>query len=162
MKIKKFWNNRSKGFYITFWSFLIALGFLVIAGAVSVLNDEGLTTPAVTTLGNASFGSNLLYNANKNHLITTGTTPTLSSCGTSPTINGSDIAGKVIIGSIEAEQCLVIFSQPYVVAPSCVISVETNAGTNPYTSTTSTTQLNVQSNSDGTGDIFTYICLGIL
>ncbi len=42
---KNFYKDRSKGFYITFWGFLLAFLVVGIAGAVSVLNDNGLTTP---------------------------------------------------------------------------------------------------------------------
>ncbi len=50
MKNKKFLKNRSKGFYITFWGFLLVFLVVGIAGAVSVLNDQGLTTPKVNDI----------------------------------------------------------------------------------------------------------------
>lgn len=49
--------------------------------------------------------------------------PTLSACGTSPTITGpsTDAVGSATIGGT-GTGCVVTFAVPYVVAPTCVVS----------------------------------------
>jgi hypothetical protein len=49
-------------------------------------------------------------------------TPTVSACGTDPSIEGDDFAGVVTIGSGVVTSCTITFAKAYAVAPSCVIT----------------------------------------
>lgn len=92
-----------------------------------------------------------------NHFIATGTAPSLTSCGStpSPTITGSDMAGTVVTGGT-ATTCTITFATTYGTAPTCIMEAE-GATTHP-TYTVSATAITV------TVDIATttydYICVG--
>lgn len=51
-----------------------------------------------------------------------GTPPALTSCGTSPTITGTDVAGTVTMGTGSPTGCVITFNVPYVLAPHCLVS----------------------------------------
>ncbi|HYM32300.1 MAG TPA: hypothetical protein VEU47_13425 [Candidatus Cybelea sp.] len=55
------------------------------------------------------------------HVITGATPPVLTSCGTSPTIVGSDTDGLITMGTT-ATGCIITFASPYVSAPFCVVT----------------------------------------
>lgn len=59
------------------------------------------------------------------HVITSGTAPTLTSCGTSPTFSGTDTAGTVTPGT-GATGCTFTFGTAYSVKPTCVVQSEDN------------------------------------
>jgi hypothetical protein len=86
--------------------------------------------------------------------------PTLSSCGTSPSIVGSDTAGKVTIGSSASGTCTVTFDEEYATAPACIL---TNGTIDvPVWATTTTSALTI---TDGAGDfsddVIMYHCIGL-
>lgn len=93
------------------------------------------------------------------HVINGGTAPAVSSCGTSPSITGGDTAGKVTIGTGTPSSCTVTFDTAYSNAPSCTISGDDN--TNAYGATTTTTALTITSNSEMSGDVIMYQCIGL-
>lgn len=97
--------------------------------------------------------SNNVYFPNK--ILSTRTTiPTLSTCGTSPSVIGNDTVGKLTTGSA-ATTCTVTFSAAYNVAPACVVSAQGTA-TQP-TFTTSTTALTMSV--DIASTVYNYICM---
>lgn len=60
------------------------------------------------------------------HLTTSGTAPSLGACGTSPSITGNDIAGKVTVGTGGiATSCTITFASAYASAPHCFINNQT-------------------------------------
>jgi hypothetical protein len=62
------------------------------------------------------------------HHITGGTTPALGSCGAgSPSIAGSDDAGRIVAGTGALTTCAIVFAVPFANTPSCVAADETNA-----------------------------------
>lgn len=87
-----------------------------------------------------------------------GTAPTLSACGTTPSIAGSDIGGKVTIGSGVTTSCTVTFSAAWANAPACTIAGDNTAVT--YAATTVTTALTITSSADMASDVISYICVG--
>lgn len=56
------------------------------------------------------------------HVLTGATPPVLTSCGTSPTIVGSDTAGIVTMGTGSPTGCVITFATAYANAPFCVVS----------------------------------------
>jgi hypothetical protein len=57
------------------------------------------------------------------HLATAQTTaPALTSCGTSPTISGTDTAGTVTMGTGTPTGCVITFNVAYTTAPHCVVT----------------------------------------
>ncbi|MEK7383754.1 MAG: hypothetical protein AAB262_10790, partial [Elusimicrobiota bacterium] len=107
----------------------------------------------------ANGSSNLLMvETVSGHLLTGGTDPALSSCGTTPTIAGTDNAGKVTIGSGVTTSCTATFNKTWNLAPACTVSGDNTAVT--YIGTTSTTVLIIASSADMASDVVSYICLG--
>jgi len=90
--------------------------------------------------------------------ITAGTAPTLSACGTTPSISGSPTAGKITIGTGVTTSCTVTFVKAHTNAPACVV-VGDNAAV-IYNATTSTTAMTIISSLDMASDVLSYICLG--
>lgn len=86
--------------------------------------------------------------------------PTLSSCGTNPSVSGSNQAGVVTMGTGSPSGCTITFnsSNPWSATPACVVSWQTNLASMVYTVTTSAitlTQTATSSNKVG------YICAGL-
>lgn len=102
-------------------------------------------------------------NIGSNHITSNGDAgaqaPTLSSCGTSPTISGSDAAGKITIGGGLTTSCTVTFKVAYSSTPACVLSGDNTAVT--YIATTTTTAMTITSSADMQSDVISYICFEI-
>lgn len=79
------------------------------------------------------------------------------SCGSGPTITGTDVAGKVITGTGAPTSCTVTFSSAWASAPSCWANNETTANLTRATSTTTTVVL---AGTMVAGDVLTYGCIG--
>ena len=92
------------------------------------------------------------------HLITGGSVPTIGgSCGTSPSIVGTDHAGKVTSGSVAPSSCTVTFNKSFSNAPACIAVNET---TSNLLKTTSTTTTVVLAGTMVAGDVLAYVCSG--
>lgn len=55
-------------------------------------------------------------------IVPQGTAPALTTCGTTPAINGTDIAGTVTMGTGSPTGCVITFNVPYPFAPHCVVT----------------------------------------
>lgn len=86
------------------------------------------------------------------------TAPALTSCGTTPSIVGTDLAGTVTMGTT-ATGCVITFNTAKSAAPHCVVTwIATPLASQSYvTSTTAitTTQTSTSNN------VLKYICVGI-
>lgn len=51
-----------------------------------------------------------------------GTAPALTTCGTTPAIIGTDVAGTVTMGTGSPTGCVITFNVAYVTAPHCVVT----------------------------------------
>lgn len=111
---------------------------------------QGLSLGTTTDPG---FGSIMV----NNHYRSNGTAPTLGACGTSPSISGTDFAGKITVGTDTVTSCTITFAATYTTAPGCTVSSGT-AITSPTVTTTATTL--VIGGSSLTSDVLTYICGG--
>lgn len=86
-------------------------------------------------------------------------TPALSSCGTgSPAIAGTDIAGRITVGT-SATGCTATFSTAWTATPSCVVVSQTAYATTTPAYTVSTTAITITQTSTS-GNIYNYICSG--
>lgn len=74
------------------------------------------------------------------HLIIAGPAPTLSSCGTSPSVTGNDRVMTVTVGSVTASGCTITFAHAYAARPTCNITNESASVVNAmsYVTTAST------------------------
>lgn len=85
-------------------------------------------------------------------------TPTLTVCGTTPTISGTDTAGQITVGTSGGTGCTLTFSKAWALAPYCVVSNPSNfAVTNIASYTTTTTAVTI-SGSLTTGNTIVYHC----
>lgn len=118
--------------------------------------SESFTNITVTTQSSAptAIVSLALSMTGTAHIKTSGTAPTLTSCGTTPTITGNDISGTVIEGT-GATGCTVTFAATYTTAPSCV--VVPTALMALFSVSYTATVMTVTNTSAAT---FNYICMG--
>lgn len=85
------------------------------------------------------------------------TAPVLTSCGTSPTIVGNDMAGTVTMGT-SATGCVITFARAWVTAPFCVVTwIATPLASQSYTTSTTAITLTQTSTSN---NVAKYICVG--
>ena len=138
-------------------------GDLILASAIATGNGESKiifqtvdTSQGAGTTDRAA--ATRLQIDDGGHLESLGTAPTLSACGTTPAISGTDTAGKVTIGTGVTTSCTVTFAKAYTNAPACAISGDNTAVT--YIATTTTTVLTITSSADMASDVISYICLG--
>lgn len=87
------------------------------------------------------------------------TAPTVGTCGTSPSINGTDMAGHVTFGTGVVTSCTVTFATAWTRAPSCVVSDNTQSGIAPRVQTSTTTMI-ISNTVSIASDIISYICVG--
>lgn len=95
------------------------------------------------------------------HVIMSGTAPSVGSCGTGPSVTagGSDNRAKVTNGSGTVTSCAVTFHSAFASAPICVVTL-LNGGTTVATITgLSTTALTVSFSASYNGSWY-FICLG--
>lgn len=114
-------------------------------------SDITLTNPYALWIDAGDFRSD-------GHIIDGGSSPTLSACGTTPSISGGDHGGKITIGTGVTISCTATFAATYDNAPACVIAGDNTAVT--YATTTSTSALTITSSADMASDVLSYICVG--
>ncbi len=75
------------------------------------------------------------------HFVTSGSAPSVGSCGSSPSVSGSDTAGLVTTGGGGPTSCVVTFAAAFSNAPRCTISPHNSSAlsTGAYAATTTTT-----------------------
>jgi hypothetical protein len=62
-----------------------------------------------------------------------GNSPALSSCGTSPSIAGTDVAGQVTMGTGSPTGCTITFNVAYTNVPYCMVTWQSNLASMAYT-----------------------------
>jgi hypothetical protein len=88
------------------------------------------------------------------HVLSTGPAPALTSCGTSPSIAGSDFFGTVTPGTQPLTTCNVTFAKAYLTAPGCMVTNQTSPATSPIAYVLFTTGIQVTT----TGGKLNYFC----
>ncbi len=106
---------------------------LLLAGAAGVaqtINRAVQLTQDTTGVFSVDTNNNVYF---PGHILSTGpqVAPALTSCGTSPSIAGSDTAGQVQMGSALPTGCNVTFVKAYLTAPWCVVTGQTSPATSP-------------------------------
>lgn len=95
---------------------------------------------------------------NVGHIFASSTNPVLSSCGTGPSLTGSDHHGTITAGST-ASGCTITFGAQYPIAPTCVISNQSMSVVNAMTYSTSASAIIIAEVGLG-GTKLDYICYG--
>jgi hypothetical protein len=83
-----------------------------------------------------------------------GKAPALTTCGTAPTITGTDFAFTLTTGSV-GTSCIVTFSNAFGAAPICVITANGTATQPTYTTTAASVTLSV----DIASTVYQSICI---
>lgn len=130
------------------------LGYNAIPGTASQL------TGSIAVGSNATVSSS--YTAvlgGVTNFVIKGSTPTVGSCGTSPSIAGTDSAGSITTGSTGVTSCAITFSQPFIYAPFCVAQT-TFTAISAVVSAASTTGITIGTSGSITSATLNYICVG--
>jgi hypothetical protein len=86
-----------------------------------------------------------------------GTAPALTSCGTSPAIVGTDVAGTVTMGTGTPTGCVITFNVAYIAAPHCVVTwIATPLASQSYTTSTTAITLTQTATSS---NVVKYMCV---
>lgn len=126
------------------------------------VTNGGTTTNAYSIFAKAPTGATYNWAFATNGKLTVASStpaPTLSSCGTSPSIRGSDWAGLVTVGST-ATGCTITFSSAYPSEPTCTVTNQSMSVVNAMTYTVSTTAITVTQTGLG-GAKLNYHCVGL-
>ena len=92
------------------------------------------------------------------HMMSTGTAPALSACGTTPSIVGTDTKGAITVGTGVVTACTATFATAYATAPVCVANSNTAGAFVAITTATITTITFGTSTAIGGGIIY-YHCM---
>lgn len=125
---------------------------------VQLNNGDTNLTALLMASSTATATTTLFRIDNVGHQFASSTNPVLSSCGTAPTMTGSDHHGTVTAGAT-ASGCTITFGVTYPVAPTCVVSNQSMSVVNAMTYTISATALTISEVGLG-GAKFDYICYG--
>jgi len=119
-------------------------------GSIFISPGAGSTTNGEIILG-------------ETHIRTTGTAPTLSSCGTSPSFvgNATDIAGRIQVGSGTFSSCTLTFHHAYNQIPVCIFQAETTSYAVAPTVPSSSAITFGTSVAFGANDKVVYHCFGL-
>lgn len=120
--------------------FTWALGFFVAVGLGLAVAQNINKAIQLSQDPTGAFGVDSNNNAYfPGHFLTQASAPTLSSCGTTPTISGSDSWGTIVEGTTSTA-CTLTFRAAFLTAPFCIA---TAPGTSvvPFTYTTQTTSI---------------------
>ena len=102
-------------------------------GTYGGTNDVNLIVSSITTKG---------INIGSGHIVDGGSSPVLSSCGSSPAVTGADNAFRIVPGS-SASGCTATFNTAFTSAPICTVSPETESLVNSLNYTVSNTAVTI-------------------
>lgn len=130
--------------------------------ATFVINAGSTTGPILTVQATSSMIS--LFSVDQyGHLqaSTTPVAPSLTSCGTSPSLSAdsNDTYGTITVGSVAATACTFVFGVPHTIGTHCVISEQTGSVVNVASYTESLAGF-TYSQTGLTSDKLDYICWG--
>ena len=115
------------------------LGGVTVGGGFASNNPYSYTAPADLGPGTLNAADSIVTG---NHFRSDGTAPTVSSCGASPTIRGTDVAGEVNTGA-SVTACTITFAKAYHSVPICMVQTKANPSPVTYVVSSSTTLLTV-------------------
>lgn len=121
---------------------------VLVWGDVLNLQSNYGSTPVMTMLKNGNVGIGTTTPSSKLTVFgkvgTDGPVPTLSGCGTSPSITSgsTDTAGEITEGTI-ATGCTLTFASAYTAAPFCVVTAQSGLSFSYTVSTSAITMVNI-------------------
>lgn len=140
-----------------------------VRAANNIISTPDLEVSETGTNSDVLFLNNITMGAGTDYTLTNATTrvqtptvwlqgvaPTLSNCGTTPSVTGTDRAGKITVGTGVVTACTLTFAAAYPSAPNCIINNETQILVTQAVSTTTTLTLNAAVSIDA--DVISYAC----
>jgi hypothetical protein len=104
------------------------------AGSGSSYDFGFFDTQGQTLVANPHGTHDVIIGAVQGHIRTNAVSPpALTSCGTSPSISGTDVAGQVTMGTGSPTGCVITFQIAYASAPYCNVSWQSNLASMQYT-----------------------------
>ncbi len=140
-------------------------GVVVIGGFPGSGNEQNVVTTSVTVnnLAVNSYGSVMQFKVNSNGLvISSGTSPTVSACGTSPSMDAgaTNLQGTINTGSASPTACTLTFANGgFTTTPTCVVSDDLQTAEPAITSRSPTAITMTLGAALNSGHLF-YICFG--
>jgi len=127
-------------------------GGLLAQTVISARNANGNAGVIISTGGHFTFWSDSAVSS-----------PTISSCGTSPALAASstDAAGKITTGSSASDTCTLTFASAYGSAPICMVVGEDSAINLGATTTATALVITAPAATDFSSDVLMYHCVGI-
>lgn len=147
--------NASSAFTFTASSSSTGINLVSISSSPAVnANDFLLTVSSVA--GTVAFGIQ-----NNSHIVSSGTTPSVTTCGTLPSMdpNSTDFAGTINTGSGSPTACTLTFASPFANTPVCVVSDDLQTSEPAVTTRSATAITMTLGASLSSGHIF-FICVG--
>lgn len=147
--------NASSAFTFTASSSSTGINLVSISSSPAVnANDFLLTVSSVA--GTVAFGIQ-----NNSHVVSSGTTPSVTTCGTLPSMdpNSTDFAGTINTGSGSPTACTLTFASPFANTPVCVVSDDLQTSEPAVTTRSATAITMTLGASLSSGHIF-FICVG--
>lgn len=131
-----------------------------IFGLGTVVNQYGFYAQDVVgaTTKNYAIWTNVGKVHLGDHVALAGAGPVISSCGTTPTVAGSDTAGEVTTGTGSPTACTITFSAAYAAQPYCLL--EDRSALANLTSYTVSTSAIVVTNTAASSQKLVYTCSG--
>lgn len=100
------------------------------AHALSSITQVEIDGSASNTYSLTASTATVLYHlmvSTSGHVITGGPTPTVSSCGTNPSVSGDDNDGTIMIGAgVAVTACTLTFASTWGVTPICVFDADSS------------------------------------
>lgn len=94
------------------------------------------------------------------HLVSSATAPTVSSCGVSPSISGSDVSGSVTVGTGGvATSCLITFAATWNNAPHCFANDKSEIVQVTFSATSTTTATLSKTTPFAASSVIDYFCV---
>ena len=140
------------------------LRFFVNGADRMFINDTGKIgigtlnpTDLLNVVGDTNISEDLIVGQ---HYISKGLSPSISSCGVSPTVVGTDTAGRISVGGVSATACTITFATAYASTPVCMAISDDNGYRLEITSI-STTAFTIGCSGSCVSDELSYICIGL-
>lgn len=143
-----FYPRQTESLRLTDAGATMTSSFTVRAGTVGSYEMQVSTTATFYHLAVSTNG----------HVNVNGTPPVASSCGTSPTIAGSDNAFTVTVGAT-TNACTVTFKVPFNSTPVCTVTDQTISITNAFSYSKTNAAITMAKTTMG-GDIVDVVCFG--
>lgn len=93
------------------------------------------------------------------HVVSSGTTPTIVTCGASPSVDGTDTQGVITIGGGVVTSCTLNFANAFGRSPVCIVSDNSTTVSASLGTITNTSAIFNTSATLGGGKLY-YICVG--